>query len=232
MGGAVGQWLLVNAPGRIDRAVLANTAARLGTPETWNARIATVLAHGTPAIAAATMGRWFSPQFRKNAPARVASVEAVFREIPGAGYAGACAALRDMDLRRAIIAIDRPVLVVSGRDDAVASEADIAALTGAIRGARHVALDCRHISNIEEAAAFDAAVIAFLTAPAPAQAGRPSRKPASRRGTGRASAARSPLKPAGAEETLKADAGGKAARTPLTPAKRRVGLRAAPSRQR
>ena len=46
MGGVVGQWLAVNAPNRLDRLVLANTAAKIGTAETWNARIAIVQQDG------------------------------------------------------------------------------------------------------------------------------------------------------------------------------------------
>ncbi len=36
MGGMIGMWLGVNAPERLNKLVLCNTAARIGTPETWN----------------------------------------------------------------------------------------------------------------------------------------------------------------------------------------------------
>ncbi len=39
MGGMIGMWLGVNAAERLNRLVLCNTAARIGTAETWNARI-------------------------------------------------------------------------------------------------------------------------------------------------------------------------------------------------
>ena len=39
LGGVVGMWIGINAPGRVDRLVLANTAAKIGTAEMWNARI-------------------------------------------------------------------------------------------------------------------------------------------------------------------------------------------------
>ena len=42
MGGLTGQWLAINAPQRIERLVLCNTAAKIGTPEVWNPRIDTV----------------------------------------------------------------------------------------------------------------------------------------------------------------------------------------------
>ena len=44
LGGAVGQWLALHAPERIDRLVLACGSARFGTPESWRARIESVRA--------------------------------------------------------------------------------------------------------------------------------------------------------------------------------------------
>ena len=37
MGGMTGMWLGVNAPERLRRLVLANTAAQVGPPDNWNA---------------------------------------------------------------------------------------------------------------------------------------------------------------------------------------------------
>jgi len=39
MGGMTGMWLGVYAAPRIERLVLCNTAAKIGTPDIWNARI-------------------------------------------------------------------------------------------------------------------------------------------------------------------------------------------------
>ena len=61
MGGATGIWLGINAPDRIDRLILANTAAKIGTTEMWNARITAVLTGGMTSIAAAVMVRFFGP---------------------------------------------------------------------------------------------------------------------------------------------------------------------------
>src|SRR5262245_57709410 len=38
LGGMVGLWLGAHAAERVGKLVLANTAARIGTPESWNAR--------------------------------------------------------------------------------------------------------------------------------------------------------------------------------------------------
>src|SRR5215468_4821788 len=39
MGGQTGMWLAGNAPERLRKLVLANTGAKIGTPESWAARI-------------------------------------------------------------------------------------------------------------------------------------------------------------------------------------------------
>ena len=50
MGGMVAQWLAVHTPARVDRLILADTAARIGTPESWQARRETVRAQGWPRL--------------------------------------------------------------------------------------------------------------------------------------------------------------------------------------
>ncbi len=164
MGGAVVQWLLVNAPGRVERAVLATTASRLGTPDLWNGRIGAALAHGMEHIADATMERWFGAAFAERSAHSVAAVHERMRQTSPKGYAACCAALRDMDLRRGLEAVEAPVLVITGTDDEAVSPAATAALLEAIAGARHVAFSTRHMPNIEAADAFAEAVITFLTA--------------------------------------------------------------------
>ena len=39
LGGMVGMWVLTHAGHRIERAVLANTAAHMGPPDLWNGRM-------------------------------------------------------------------------------------------------------------------------------------------------------------------------------------------------
>ncbi len=199
MGGAVAQWLMINAPDRIARAVLANTTARFMTPEVWNGRIATVLREGMDAVAASTMERWFGETFRAEAAERVAAVEAVMRSTAPHGFAACSAALRDIDLREAIRAIEHPVLILTGADDAAISAQDTAHFLDAIVDSRHVELPARHISNIEAEAAFTQAVLDFLLAEMPARRTKRGSKPGpvssapARRQGRRSIAARAPL---------------------------------------
>src|SRR4051812_26871087 len=68
LGGMTGMWLGINAPDRLDRLVLLCTSAKLGPPETWSERAATVRAEGTQAIAEAGVGRWLTEGFRNAHP--------------------------------------------------------------------------------------------------------------------------------------------------------------------
>ncbi len=68
MGGQTGMWLALNARARLQKLVLCNTAAKIGTPEMWNPRIETVRKSGMKSISQAVMERWFSAHFRAKSP--------------------------------------------------------------------------------------------------------------------------------------------------------------------
>lgn len=162
LGGMVGMWLGVHAPGRVRKLVLCNTAARIGPPELWNARIDAVRKGGMEAIAAAVIERWFTPATRERAPEAVARVRQVLEATPAEGYTASCAAVRDMDQRAAIAAITAPTLVIAGSHDVATPPADGRFLAERIAGARYVELETAHLSNIEAAQRFTETVSAFL----------------------------------------------------------------------
>jgi len=162
LGGVIGQWLGAHAPSRIAKLVLANTAPRIGTPDIWNQRIATVEAKGMGAISEALIGRWFTPAFVGREPATIARMKAMLERQPAQGYVGACAAVRDADLREDIATIAAPTLVIAGKHDAVTTPADAAFMASKIGNAKVAELPASHLSNIEAAEAFTAALLDFL----------------------------------------------------------------------
>ena len=162
LGGLTAQWLGVHAPERATSLVLANTAARIGTVDSWNERIALVRAKGMTAVADLTIPRWFSPEFQERDPETVHGFRTMVQSCPPEGYIGCCAALRDADLRDAIGSIGRPTLVIASSAD-VATPADgLAFIRDRVPGARMVTVESRHLSNIECAEEFTAAVMDFL----------------------------------------------------------------------
>lgn len=162
LGGMTGMWLGVHAPQRLSRLVLANTSAYFGPPDAMNERIAAVTAGGVAAIAGAVLGRWFTPAFAAREPARVAAVRAMLDGTPTAGYVACCVSIRDMDQRADIARIDAPTLVVTGTHDLSTPPSAGRFLAERIPGARYTELPAAHLSNIEAAPAFTAALSAFL----------------------------------------------------------------------
>lgn len=161
-GGMVGQWLGANAPQRIDRLVLANTAASLGPASAWQERIELVLARGMESVVETALGRWFTPAFRQSAAKQVEAARAMLLATPAAGYAGCCAALRDLDLRASASRITAPTLLVAGAFDPATPPERLRELAAAISGSKLVELAAAHLSNIEQPEAFNRAVLEFL----------------------------------------------------------------------
>jgi 3-oxoadipate enol-lactonase len=78
------------------------------------------------------------------------------------GYAGCCAAIRDMDQRASLQAIHVPTLVIGGLQDPATPPAKAEEIAAGVADARLVMLDAAHLSNIEQAEAFTAALLEFL----------------------------------------------------------------------
>ena len=162
MGGVIGIWLGIHAPDRLNRLVLCNTGAHIGTKEAWNARIATVRKEGMKPVAAAVIERWFTREFSASFPDPVARAQRMLETSPPGGYAACCAAVRDADLRDAVSQIKSPTLVIYGGKDPVIPIADAQFLAKNIQGAAAIALNAAHLSNVEQADAFTEAVKNFL----------------------------------------------------------------------
>lgn len=162
LGGMTGMWLGVHAQNRLRRLVLANTTAHMPPPAAWNTRIAQINAGGMSAIADAVLARWFTPRFVAHEAPALARMKAMIERTPPAGYVACCAAVRDMDQREDIADIAARTLVIAGVHDAATPPADGRYLAERIPGARLVEVEGAHLSNIEAAAAFTAAVVSFL----------------------------------------------------------------------
>ena len=167
LGGMIGQWLGANAADRVTHLVLANTSARVGAPELFDARRQAVLGGGMSAVENAAMERYFSPRVLASPNPQVASARTALRTTNPVGYAGCCAAIRDMDQRPLLGRIRVPTLVIGGSlDVATPWEGHGDLLVAQIPGARSVVLEAGHLSNVELPSAFTNALFDFLL-PAP-----------------------------------------------------------------
>jgi 3-oxoadipate enol-lactonase len=164
MGGMVGQWLGANAPQRITRLTLCNTAAQIGAADIWNARIDAVMNGGMAAIVDGVIARWYTPAFVAAAADTVARTRDMLLTTPANGYIASCAAVRDMDQRASAGRIAVPTLVIAGTHDAATPPAAGRFLADEIAGARYVELATAHLSNVEAEADFTRALTEFLAA--------------------------------------------------------------------
>jgi 3-oxoadipate enol-lactonase len=163
LGGMVGQWLGIREPARLRRLILANTSAFMGPPGAWDDRIALVRREGMAPVSQASVERWFTPDFRAGDGAdAIAAIEVMLLDIDPRGYAGCCAAIRDMDMRRTVARIDVPTLVIGGTLDPATPPPHSEALATAIDGARLIMLPAAHLSSVERPDEFSAACLDFL----------------------------------------------------------------------
>lgn len=164
IGGLIGQWLAVHAPQRFRRMVFSNTAAKIGTFEGWNQRIEQVRRQGMSSITDSVLARWFSGSFVQAQPETMAWMRAMLLKCDPEGYTGACAAVRDVDLRESVKRIPLSVCVIAGEHDPATTVADAEWLQGQIGRARLVRLPASHIANVEAAEAFNEALLEFFGA--------------------------------------------------------------------
>jgi 3-oxoadipate enol-lactonase/4-carboxymuconolactone decarboxylase len=163
LGGMIGQWLGANVEHRITHLVLANTSPRVGAPELFDARRKAVLEGGMTAVENAAMERYFSPRVLASPNPQVATTRTALLAANPAGYAGCCAAIREMDQRPMLDRIRVPTLVIGGSLDAATPwEGHGDLLAAAIPGAHSVVLEAAHLSNIEMPSAFTHALFDFL----------------------------------------------------------------------
>jgi 3-oxoadipate enol-lactonase len=163
IGGLIAQAVASHRPDLIRALVLSNTGAKLGTAESWQARIAAVEAGGVASIADAVMERWFAAPFR--ATAELALWRQMLANTPNAGYIAACRALAGADLRASTNEITCPTLVVGGAEDGASAPEVVRAMAALITGATsHIIPGAGHLPCVENPQAWADLVAPFLKA--------------------------------------------------------------------
>ncbi len=162
MGGMIGMFLGAAHASRLHKMVLCNTAAKIGTPDVWNARITAVQQGGMKAVAGAVIDRWLTAAFRAARPGETAQVLSMLESCNPAGYAASCCAVRDADFRLKLGGVQVATLVIAGTHDPATPPADGRALSELIRGGKYTELPAAHLSNIEARDDFNREVLAFL----------------------------------------------------------------------
>ena len=117
IGGLIAQDLFRLRANLVRSLVLCDTAHRIGTHDSWNARLSAVEAGGIEAIADHLMELWFSKDYHRTSPDAVAGWRAMVTRTPVEGYLTACRAIRDADLTEQVGRIAVPTLCIVGDED-------------------------------------------------------------------------------------------------------------------
>lgn len=165
MGGLIGQWLALHAGPRLQRLVLCNTAAKIGTEQVWNDRIKTVLNGQQQAMRDmrdASIARWFTPGFAEQQPDVARRITDMIASTSPDGYVANCAAVRDADFREQLAGITVPTLVVCGAKDPVTTVEHGQFIQTQVAGAELAVFEAAHLSSVEAGEAFTQRVLEFL----------------------------------------------------------------------
>lgn len=152
LGGTVALELAVARPDRVQGLIMSCSGARIGTPDSWAARAATVRSSGTASLVTGSASRWFAPGFlSRESSGPGAGALAALVDVDDESYARCAEALGGFDRTHDLAELGVPVLALSGEHDAVTTPASMQDLADDIPGARHVVLDgASHLAVLEE----------------------------------------------------------------------------------
>jgi 3-oxoadipate enol-lactonase len=166
MGGMTGMTMALRRPAVLRSLVLCDTTSKdpLGDPALWQQRIDAVSAGGSmEPLVESTVARFLTPGTVKNRPEVADAVRAMVRATPVAGYVACCQAISKLNLTDRLPAITLPTLVVVGADDPATTVDMARTIHRGVAGSELVVLkDAAHLSNLEQAEAFNEAVLGFL----------------------------------------------------------------------
>jgi 3-oxoadipate enol-lactonase len=163
VGGLIAQQLAIGFPDRVSALVLCDTGSRIGTVASWEERMATVKARGLGALAASSMERWFSEDFRARRGDEVRGYVNMVLRTAVDGYLGTCCALRDADLTQAMGQIQKPTLVLCGDQDIATPPEMARELARVVPNARLALIpQAAHISCVEQPKAIAEQMMQFF----------------------------------------------------------------------
>ena len=165
IGGMIGQGLGLNHANRLKSLTLCDTSAimpELAQP-ILQERIAAARENGMQDQVEGTLERWFTPAYLEENPPGLEMIRQQVAATPLAGYIGCSEALRGLNYLDRLSRIKLPTLIMVGEEDPGTPVEASEAIHERIADSKLVILPAaRHLSNIEQAEAFNQSLMAFL----------------------------------------------------------------------
>ena len=166
MGGMIGMTFALAHPGRFRSLALCDTSSRIPTEAApvWAGRIRTAAEQGMEPLVEPTLQRWFTEAFYKSNKEMMKRVAQMIRTTGPAGYIGCCHAIPKINLTARLGAVSCPVQIIVGEQDVGTPVAMSRAIHDAIPGSELVIIpSASHLSNLEQPASFNKALLGFLS---------------------------------------------------------------------
>jgi 3-oxoadipate enol-lactonase len=129
----------------------------------WQERINKSLSKGMEAQVDETMERWFTPSFLKESSPMVEMIRKQILATPVQGYIGCAEAIRKLNYLNQLSKIKIPTLIMVGEDDPGTPVSASETIHKQLSNSKLTILrSARHLSNIEQAEAFNANLLKFL----------------------------------------------------------------------
>ncbi len=161
IGGMIAQGLAVKRLDLVRGMVISNTAAKIGTAEMWNDRIAAVRSGGIEALADTVMERWFSGSFRQTDA--LAGWRNMLVRQSAEGYAGCCAAIAGTDFYTTTASLTLPTLAIAGSEDGSTPPDLVRETAELVKGSRfHLVRGAGHLPCVENPAEYAEVLTGFL----------------------------------------------------------------------
>lgn len=163
VGGITAQGLAAERMDLVRAMVLSNTAAKIGTPEMWQGRMAEVRKGGIAALEESILERWFAAKFRREDAATLAGWRHMLCRTPLDGYLGVSAAIAETDLFESTARLTLPTLAIAGAEDGSTPPDLVRETADLIKGSQfHLIRGAAHLPCVEQPAEYAAVLTKFL----------------------------------------------------------------------
>ncbi|MBM9593184.1 alpha/beta fold hydrolase [Roseitranquillus sediminis] len=162
LGGLTAMQVAADAPERVAGLVLANTAVSFPPATMWQERAAQARGGQWGELVEPTLERWLTQGYRSAEPQTATAVRTMLEGMPAEGYAAACSVLAMADATQALTSWDGPAMIIAGAQDQSTPVARAEEMSALVPQAELVVLDAAHVSAIERAEEFAAALERFV----------------------------------------------------------------------